>query len=136
MADQLPPVTVRVVIESPYAGDVPANLGYLTECIADCVKRGESPYASHLMLTGALNDNDPVERERGIKAGFLWRSAAEKTVVYLDRGLSRGMIYGIRDALAKGRPIELRAFWPLVIDEPKKVEMLVDLLGLEVQGPA
>ena len=39
------------VIESPYAGDVEGNLTYLRACLKDCVERGESPYASHGLLT-------------------------------------------------------------------------------------
>jgi hypothetical protein len=90
-----------VIIESPYAGDVARNLRYLRSCIRDCIKRGESPYASHRMLTDALDDNDPEERELGIKAGLAWREAMYVTasgnlinvlpVFYVDLGNSGGM---------------------------------------------
>lgn len=47
-----------IVIESPFRGATPAdqarNERYLEACIADCLRRGESPYASHKMLTQAL----------------------------------------------------------------------------------
>lgn len=33
--------------ESPYAGDVNLNLRYLRAAMADCLRLGESPYASH-----------------------------------------------------------------------------------------
>ena len=62
-----------VIIESPYKGDVARNKRYLRACIRDCIfRRGESPYASHRMLTDALNDNDPEERATGIEAGLAW----------------------------------------------------------------
>jgi hypothetical protein len=64
-----------VIIESPYKGNVPRNKLYLRACIRDCIMRGESPYASHRMLTDALDDDDPREREIGIKAGLAWRNA-------------------------------------------------------------
>lgn len=64
-----------VIIESPYKGDVERNKLYLRACIRDCINRGESPYASHRMLTDALDDTDPVERAIGIKAGLSWRNA-------------------------------------------------------------
>ncbi len=101
---------IRVVIESPYAGDVETHLRYLRACMADCFRRGESPYASHGLYTqpGVLDDNIPAERSLGIDAGFAWRDVAEKTVVYMDLGTSRGMEFGIADALKKGRPIEYR----------------------------
>ncbi len=87
-------MTRLVVIESPYAGNpeyVKANVAYLHACIRDCVDRGESPYASHLMLTTALDDEDPDERALGIELGLAWRHRADLCVFYVDRGWSRGM---------------------------------------------
>lgn len=85
-----------VIIESPYKGDVVRNKRYLQACIRDCLRRGESPYASHQMLTDALDDNDPEQRKLGIEAGLAWRNAysiAERVlpVFYTDLGLSSGM---------------------------------------------
>lgn len=102
----------RVQLESPFAGDVGANKAYLQRCIRDCIARGESPYASHQMLTDALDDTDPEQRAAGIKAGFAWRSAAELTVFYVDRGWSRGMLLGLQDCLHNGRPYEERRLDP------------------------
>lgn len=100
----------RVIVESPFAGDVETNLRYLRACMRDCLLRGEAPFASHGLYTqpGVLDDAVPEEREHGIQAGFAWRDAAELTVVYVDRGYSSGMRYGIEDAAKKGRPIEVR----------------------------
>jgi hypothetical protein len=42
----------------------------------------------------------------GIAAGLAW--PADKTVVYTDCGISRGMEHGIRAAQVAGRPIEYR----------------------------
>lgn len=99
-----------VVIESPYAGDVEANTDYARRCVADSLARGEAPYASHLFYTqpGVLDDLDPAERQLGIDAGLAWGACAELTAVYVDRGISRGMSYGIAAAEAAGRPIEYR----------------------------
>jgi len=41
----------RVIIESPYAGDIEVNLKYAKLCILDSLKRGEAPLASHLLYT-------------------------------------------------------------------------------------
>ncbi len=100
-----------VVIESPYAGDVPANLAYAKRCVHDCLKRGEAPYASHLFFTqdGILDDLVPEERKLGIDAGFAWGRAAEAVAFYLDRGWSRGMRGGYVEAKRRGASIELRA---------------------------
>lgn len=100
----------RVVIESPYAGDIETNLRYLRACMHDCFLRGEAPYASHGLYTqpGVLRDEIAEEREMGIRGGFAWRDSAEMTVVYTDLGMSSGMKHGIADAEKKGRPIEYR----------------------------
>ncbi len=100
----------RVVIESPFAGDTYRNLRYLRACMADCLRRGESPYASHGLYTqpGVLDDTVPEDRELGIRAGFAWRSVSDATVVYIDIGVTQGMQFGVDDALAKDRPIEYR----------------------------
>jgi hypothetical protein len=100
----------RVVIESPYAGNVTLNLLYLAACMADCLARGESPYASHGLYTqpGVLDDRDQAQRALGIAAGFAWRDVSECTVVYADLGISQGMEDGMTDAARKGRPVEFR----------------------------
>lgn len=99
-----------VVIESPYAGDVDRNLRYLQACMADCFARGEAPFASHGLYTqpGVLDDSDPVQRKRGIEAGFAWAAWAARRVVYTDLGISRGMEIGIAHAEAIGQAVELR----------------------------
>jgi hypothetical protein len=98
----------RVVIESPFAGDVARNMEYAREAALDCLRRGEAPYASHLFFTQILDDLKPEERKLGIEAGFEWGKAAEKTVVYVDYGISRGMELGIEAANKAGRAIEYR----------------------------
>lgn len=103
-------MTRLVILESPYAGDVEANVTYARECLRDSLLRGEAPIASHLLYTqpGVLDDNDPTERQHGIDAGLAWGRVAEVTVVYVDLGISRGMKYGIQAAADAGRPIEYR----------------------------
>jgi hypothetical protein len=105
-----PPPLRLVILESPYAGDVGANIAFARQCVADSLNRGEAPLASHLLYTqpGILDDNVPAERELGIAAGLAWGRFAEATVVYLDRGTSRGMEQGIARARQEGRPVEYR----------------------------
>lgn len=100
-----------VILESPYAGDVEANVAYARACVRDCLLRGEAPIASHLLYTqpGVLRDEVPAERQHGIDAGLAWRRVADATVVYIDRGVSAGMKYGIAAAEAAGRPVERRS---------------------------
>ena len=100
----------KVILESPYAGDIEANIAYARACVRDSLSRGEAPIASHLLYTqpGILRDEVPEERTWGINAGLIWGDAADATVVYTDRGISRGMQYGIDHAKEMGRPVEYR----------------------------
>jgi hypothetical protein len=103
-----------VVVESPYAGDVERNLRYLRACLADCLRRGEAPFASHAIYTqpGVLNDAVPSERAQGIWAGFMWGRNAHRRLFYEDLGWSTGMAYGYAEAWRlnreTGQTIELR----------------------------
>lgn len=101
----------RVILESPYAGNVELNERYARACLRDSLRRGEAPIASHLLYTqpGVLDDQDPNERLLGIEAGLAWGKVADATVVYVDLGVSRGMEYGIEHARRCGRPVERRA---------------------------
>ena len=100
-----------VIIESPFAGDVEANVAYAKECMRDSLRRGEAPYASHLLYAqpGILDDLVPEERALGIEAGLAWGEAAALTAVYIDLGISKGMRYGIERAIAANRTVVARS---------------------------
>lgn len=101
----------RVIVESPYAGDVEGNVEYARAALKDCLMRGEAPLASHLLYTqkGVLDDEDPKERRLGMEAGFEWTRFADAVVVYVDRGESHGMRLGIARGERLGLPIEYRS---------------------------
>jgi hypothetical protein len=104
----------RVILESPFAAltaaGIDANITYARRCVRDCLQRGESPIASHLLLTqpGILDDLIPAQRKLGINAGLAWLTVADATVVYMNRGISEGMRYGIAAAEGRGLPVEYR----------------------------
>jgi hypothetical protein len=102
----------RVLIESPFAAangrTREDNIAYARACLRDSLARKEAPLASHLLYPQALNDDDPTERELGIKAGLVWGTAANVTIAYVDHGISDGMKRGIERAQKEGRPIEYR----------------------------
>ena len=99
-----------VIIESPFAEDVETNVRYARACVRDSLKRGEAPIASHLLYTqpGVLDDLVPAERQWGIDAGHEWMRVADLVAVYLDHGISRGMLLGIDRARVMEIPIEHR----------------------------
>jgi hypothetical protein len=101
----------RVIIESPYAGDIEANVAYARQCVRDAVLRGEAPIASHLLFTqpGILRDEVPDERKLGITAGLAWLVHADAMVLYVDRGISSGMQAAMRQAQRSGLQVELRS---------------------------
>ncbi|HRC28229.1 MAG TPA: hypothetical protein PKV96_02465 [Candidatus Saccharimonas sp.] len=103
-----------VLLESPFAADTEeglrANRDYAMEAMRDALmNHHEAPFASHLLYTQMLDDTVPLERHIGIEAGLAIGMFAERTVVYIDQGISRGMQYGIDNAKAAGRPIEYRS---------------------------
>lgn len=102
-----------VILESPFAGDVERNIRYARACLRDSLMRGEAPLASHLLYTqeGVLDDNNKEERQLGIDAGLAWGERADATVVYVDNGITKGMVEGIHRARTEGRTVELRSLF-------------------------
>ena len=123
----------RVILESPFKG----NINFITDkwgidaaidiyeskimldefkryaqrCVLDCLKREESPIASHLIFTQVLDDNIPDMRLIGIKASFAWHNVADYVVVYIDYGISEGMQEGIENAEKTGLTIHYRKLY-------------------------
>jgi hypothetical protein len=106
-----------VVIESPYAEfrtvagklrTVQDNIAYAKACMLDSLRRGEAPYASHLLLTQVLDDLDLDQREQGIQAGLAWAHRADLRAVYQDYGTTPGMHRGIISARSLGQSITYR----------------------------
>ena len=106
--NQIPGLFQRVILESPFSGDRETNASYLAAAMLDCLKRNEAPFASHGLYPQCLDDDVLEERCLGIAAGFVWRPAAEKTVVYKDLGISTGMQHGINHANELGQVVEYR----------------------------
>jgi hypothetical protein len=102
-----------VFLISPFAGDdleEEANVNYGRKCMADCFARGEAPFAGHLLYTqpGVLNDKDAKERAMGIAAGHVWMNHCEVAVVYIDRGVSKGMRIDIERFIEASDSMEFR----------------------------
>ncbi len=125
----------RVLIESPYGGDeTDRNVDYARAAMSDCFKRGEAPFASHLLYTqpGVLDDRDFAQRMQGIEAGLLWGLAAPLTAVYFDLGISDGMRLGISRAYRLGcRDVEFRTLeaWKTVFPNRNELEHCVMMLA-------
>ena len=117
-----------VVVESPYSGDIKANVEYMLECLHDSYYvRGEAPIASHALYTrfpqvqlvpgaevyqGHVEDNGVAARhgrEHGIKCGDAWTLKADLVAVYTDRGITPGMQHRIDFCNRNNIPVEHRS---------------------------
>ena len=101
--------TVRVIIESPYMGNLVANVDYARKCLWDSLLRKESPFVSHLLYTQVLDDQIPEEREMGMSRALAWYDTADLCAVYTDLGISEGMKKGMEYAKSIGLTIEKRS---------------------------
>lgn len=97
-----------VILESPFRANQlhseAEHIAYAKRCVADCIRRGESPYASHLIIPGALDDNIHSERMAGIVCGYAWWDAAEGVIFYLDYGWSEGMKAALLRCVEQNKP--------------------------------
>lgn len=110
-----------VSVESPFAPkigwdgalwdnpDFQANMSYAKAAMADSLRRGEAPLASHLLYPQVLNDMDPKERRLGLDASHEWRKRCDIIAVYSDRGISSGMLEAIKLAEVHGIALEYRS---------------------------
>jgi len=100
----------KVIIESPYAGDIERNIKYARACLKDSLNRNEAPLASHLLYTqdGVLDDGIKAERMQGINAGLAWLEVVNLHVFYIDYGMSKGMEYARSFSMGSGVQLEFR----------------------------
>lgn len=122
---------IPVIIESPLGTDedgnrvakdeMRANKYYALKCMRDSLMRGEAPFASHLLYTQVLDDEDPEERKIGMDAGFAIGRSFKWAIIYTDRGISSGMVAGIKRHRRNGLIVEERLsrvfgvnFWPTI----------------------
>jgi hypothetical protein len=80
----------RVILESPFAGDIEAYVAYARRCLRDCLARGEAPIASHLCTRRSWTTALPRSVRSvspPVSAGCGWPRAM---VAYIDYGISPG----------------------------------------------
>jgi len=115
-----------VIVESPLgtrpdgtrctAEEMAENQRYARACMLDSLRKGEAPFAGHVLYPLVLDDATPEERKLGMFAGFAWGEAAAVAsnkimsfvAVYMDRGVTQGMRDGIIRHERNGLRIESR----------------------------
>lgn len=64
-----------IFVCSRYAGNVARNTEIAEQLCRIIADAGYAPFAPHLLYTRFLNNEHPVERERGITLGLLFMDA-------------------------------------------------------------
>ena len=93
-----------VCIESPLSGDTERNRRYALACLRFCLNQGVAPFASHLLYTQVLDDQDVDHRSIGMNAGFTIGDKCDERWVFIDEGVSSGMREGMKRADRVGQP--------------------------------
>jgi len=83
----------RILVISPYSGDIEKNLKYLDCCMRYVIAKGHAPFAPHFIYPHFLDDSKPEERRRGLEMGLVWGEKAEEIWIFVDHGHSEGMSY-------------------------------------------
>ena len=96
----------RVFLCSPYRGAVARNVALAREAGRRILLAGDTVFVPHLYLPQMLDDDDPREREIGLRAGLAWLPFCDAVVVAGDT--TEGMRREIAEARAMGIPIEGR----------------------------
>lgn len=81
----------RVLIISPFAGNIERNKKYLERCIQFVIDSGNAPFAPHYIYPNFLDDTDSFERQKGMAFGRAWAFTAEHAIAFIDYGTSNGM---------------------------------------------
>lgn len=118
-----------VFLESPYSGDIDANVQYALACATHSyMVKGECPIALHLLLTKLphgefVPDDTPLlkGREHGLQCCRETRKRCDKVVFYVDRGWSSGMLRAFDECRQDGIEFEFRKLQP---SEENKVMMI------------
>lgn len=92
-----------VYIASPLSGDVEQNLSFARQACLSAMAQGTTPFAPHLLYPQMLDDNDPLQRELGMKMGNQMLALCDELWLCGDR-ISPGMAGEMKLAEKLGIP--------------------------------
>ena len=114
----------KVVLVSPYSGNLNLSVGYAKLCLQDMLEKGEAPIAGHLLFNqpGIFKDNCSLE-EQNLKtlASHAWIKGADGIAVYEDFKVTSEMDLAIKVAWAVFTPIVHRRLSREKVEELKKL---------------
>lgn len=94
-----------VYIASPLSGNVEENLQFARQACLNAMAQGVTPFAPHLIYPQMLDDNNPAQRELGMKMGNQMLALCDELWLCGDR-ISPGM--AAEEQLAKELDIPVR----------------------------
>lgn len=99
-----------VFVCSPYRGNVALNTAMALEYCRQVAAEGNVPFAPHLFFTLFLDDNDPKQREAGLRMSLFMLALCDVINVYRPLHLATdGMRREIREAERLNMPIVVKA---------------------------
>lgn len=87
---------------SPYQGDTKRNIEYAKELTRLALDNSYVPVTPHLYLTQVLDEDDPVQREKGMAARTELLKHCRYILIGSRFGLSEGMLAEINTATENG----------------------------------
>lgn len=93
-----------VYICSPYAGEVQKNVEFAKAACRYAMKQNCTPIAVHLLYPQFLDDNDPAQRETGLRMGHRVLEACDELWLCGSR-ISTGMAMELQEAKKLGIPV-------------------------------
>lgn len=90
-----------VYICSPYAGDVQNNVEFAKAACRYAMEQNCTPVAVHLLYPQFLDDNDPAQREAGLRMGHRVLEACDELWLCGSR-ISTGMAMELKEAQKLG----------------------------------
>ena len=76
---------------SPYSGDIKRNKEYARELTLRAIKDGYAPITPHLYITECLDDNEPSQRDLGLRTAIQLLKKCDAIYIGRKYGVSEGM---------------------------------------------
>ena len=115
----------RVILDVPFVAETKVeqnqNLAYLQACVADCLLRGEAPFAAPALVAGAA-----VDEFVGLVSCELdeaWAVGADAIVTYADRGPT---VLALISEAAQKLPHETRTLGPKWLDRVRALPIYLE----------
>ena len=123
---------MRIFLASPFFAPTPegiaANVALARRLCAEVIAGGHSPYAPHLLMPQFLDDANPADRERGIRAGLDFLRVCDE--VWCWSTVSMGMAAEIRHAAVEGKIVRFPWGVPVVETCPVCLRLMDGEVGV------